>query len=262
MQVMKYCLKEAGEQSMDEIQNSLKGVLLCLLKDSEVQEKVREIVKEDIEQGGKLEQRLEELEKEKKALHHRLEEAHIECERLHKNCRKLEDEKAVLEQEKREIQKSKDEMAKQFQTQKKELEPFEELREIWQGLSKLDKSQKSYLKNLCGAWDIKSLIALGKDKNGIRQLWNFIKDEIMNSNRKMEHIKVLAKFFDLCISVYNSTNIRKEHYERMEVFIGKEYDSRHCIKTSESIVNGVVQEVLLNGYALQDDVMKPIVIVR
>ena len=106
---------------MDEIQNSLKGILVYLLKDSEVQERVREIVREDIDQGGKLEQRLEELEKEKKALHHRLEEAHIECERLHKNCRKLEDEKAVLEQEKKDIQKSKDELSKQFQTQKRSL---------------------------------------------------------------------------------------------------------------------------------------------
>ncbi len=247
---------------MDEIKNSLKGILLCLLKDSEVQEKLKDIVLEDIKQEVKLEQQLEELEKEKKALYHRLEEAHIECERLHENCRKLEDENAALEQEKKDIQKSKDELSKQFQIQKKELEPFEELREIWQGLSKLDKSQKSYLKNLCGAWDIKSFIVLGKDKNGIRQLWNFIKDQIMNSNRRIEHIRVLAKYFDLCINVYNSTNIRKEHYERIEVSIGKEYDSRHCIKTSESIVNGVVKEVLLNGYSLQDDVMKPIVIVR
>ena len=55
---------------------------------------------------------------------------------------------------------------------------------------------------------------------------------------------------------------KKERYEKIEVAIGKEFDSRRYIKTSESIINGVVKEVLLNGYFMQDDTMKPIVLVR
>ncbi len=261
---------------MDEIQISVKRILRELLKDGEVQEDIKKIVKKDQEQEREFQRRIEALEKEKDLLYHQLEEAHLECERLHENYRTLEKEKAVLEKEnaalekenvvlekeKREIQHSKEELYQQLQEQKKEFEPLEEISEIWQGISKLEKSQKSYLKNLCGSWDIKSFIALGKDKNGIKQLWNFIKDEIMNSDRKTENIRVLANFFDLCINVYNITNIRKERYEIIEVLIGNEFDSKQYIKTSESIVNGVVQEVLLNGYSIQDDVIKPIVIVR
>ena len=247
---------------MSDIQTSLRRILCELLKDAEVQADIKKIVRKDKEQEREFQKEIEELEREKEALHHQLEEARIECERLHHNCNKLEKEKFDLEQEKKEIQNAKEELNKQFQSQKKEFEPFEEIYEVWQGILKLEKSQKSYLKGLCGSWDVKSFIALGKDKNGIKQLWNFIKDEIMNSNRKMENIRVLAKFFDLCISVYNITNIRKERYEKIEVSIGREYDSRRYIKTSESIVNGVVREVVLNGYYIQDDVMKPIVIVR
>ena len=70
------------------------------------------------------------------------------------------------------------------------------------------------------------------------------------------------EYFDLCINVYNMTNIRKECYERTEVPIGGEYDSRQWIKTSESVVNGVVKAVLLNGYSTQDDAIKPIVLVQ
>ncbi len=247
---------------MGDIQNSLRRILCELLKDAEVQEDIKKIVRKDKEQEKEFQKKIEQLEKEKEALHHQLEEAKIECERLHYNCNKLEKEKVDLEREKKEMQSSKEELDKRLQVQKKEFEPFEEIYEVWQGISKLEKSQKSYLKGLCGSWDIKSFIALGKDKSGIKQLWSFIKDEIMNSNRKIENIRILAKFFDLCISVYNSTNIRKERYEKIEVAIGKEFDSRRYIKTSESIVNGVIREVVLNGYYIQDDVMKPIVIVR
>ena len=127
---------------------------------------------------------------------------------------------------------------------------------------KLEENKKSYLKKLCGEWDIKSLIALGKDKNSIKQLWNFIRDEIMSTNGNYQNIKTLSSFFDLCIDVYNMTNIRKEHYEKIQVLIGKEYNSRQYIKTSESVVNGIVKEVVLNGYTMRNDVMKPIVIVE
>lgn len=261
---------------MNDIQTSLKRILRELLKDFEVQEDIKKIVKKEREQEREFQRKLEALEKEKELLYRQLEEAHSEWEKLHENYKTLEKEKAilekensalekenvVLEKEKKEIQHAKEELYQQLQEQKKEFEPFEEMNELWQGISKLEKSQKSYLKSLCGSWDIKSFIALGKDKNGIKQLWNFIKDEIMNSNRKTENIRILANFFDLCINVYNNTNIRKERYEIIEVFIGKEFDSRQYIKTSESIVNGVVQEVLLNGYCIQDDVIKPIVIVR
>lgn len=289
---------------MSEIRTSLKRILCELLKDMEVQEEIKQIVKKDRDQERELQWRIEVLEKEKEVLHYQLEEAQVQCERLQENFRNLEREKTELEiekitlekekialekekttvekeklsiekeklglekentvliEEKKKLQDSKEEIFRQFQNQKKEFEPFEEINEVWQGILKLEKSQKLYLKNLCGSWDVKSFIALGKEKNGIKQLWNFIRDEIMNSNRKTENIRILARFFDLCINVYNITNIRKEHYERIEVLIGKEYDSRQYIKTSESIVNGVVQEVLLNGYYLQDDVMKPIVIVR
>ena len=47
--------------------------------------------------------------------------------------------------------------------------------------------------------------------------------------------------------------------ERMPIEIKGE---TKYIKTSESIINGVVKEVLLNGYFMQDDTMKPIVLVR
>ncbi|MCI9542197.1 MAG: hypothetical protein HFG39_14395 [Lachnospiraceae bacterium] len=247
---------------MDEIQNSMKRILYDLLQDTEIQEVIKGIIKKDREQGWEYQQKIEALEKENKVLGHQLEEGQMECERLHKNCQKLEEENTVLKREKKEIQDSREEIFKQLQSKKKEFEPLEEINEIWQGILKLEKSQKSYLKNLCGSWDIKSFIALGKDKNGIKQLRNFIRDEIMNSNRKADNIRILARFFDLCIDVYNSTNIRKEHYKKIDVPIGKEYDSRQYIKTSESIINGVVKEVLLNGYFMQDDTMKPIVLVR
>lgn len=58
------------------------------------------------------------------------------------------------------------------------------------------------------------------------------------------------------------TNIRKERYDRIEVPIGEEFDSRQWIKTSESVVNGVVMAVLLNGYSTEDDAIKPIVVVQ
>jgi len=247
--------KKLEIKSMDKIQNSLKHILCELLKDAEIQENIAKIVREDRKQEEEFQQKIEALEKEKKVLYHQLEEAQIECKRLYENCKNL-------EKENREIQSSKDDIYKKFQNQKKEFESLEEIKEIWKGILKLEKSQKSYLIKLCGSWDIKSFIALGKDKNGIKQLWNFIRDEIMNSNRNMENIRILAEFFDLCINVYNITNIRKEYYEKIEVFIGKEYNSRQYIKTSESVVNGVVKEVLLNGYSMQDDIMKPIVIVR
>lgn len=280
--------KKQENKNMSEIQTSLKCILCELLKDMEVQKEIKDIVREEKEEA--FQQKLQELEKEKELLHHQLEEARIECERLQGNYRKLENEKTTLEKEKvalekenvalekenaelgkenaelekenAEIQNSKNDIYRQFQSHKKEFEPLEDINEIWKGIQKLDKSQKLYLKNLCGSWDIKSFIALGKDKNGIKQLWNFIKDEIMNSNRKTEHIRILAKYFDLCVGVFNITNIRKERYEKIEVLIGKEFDSRRYIKTSESIVNGVVQDVLLNGYYMQEDVMKPVVIVR
>lgn len=254
---------------MNEIQISFKRILCELLKDTEVQEEIKKIVRKDKEKEEIFQQKIEELEKEKELLHHQLEEAWIEYERLQGRCRELEKEKAALEKEKTvsekektEIQNSRNEIYRQLQHHKKEFEPLEDINEIWKGIVKLENSQKLYLKNLCGSWDITSFIALGKDKNGIKQLWNFIKDEIMNSNRKIENVRILAKYFDLCISVFNSTNIRKERYEKIEVFIGREFDSRRYIKTSESIVNGVVRDVILNGYYMQDDVMKPVVIVR
>lgn len=254
---------------MNEIQISFKRILYELLKDTEIQEEIKKIVRADKEEAENFRQKLEELEKEKELLHQQLEETWVECERLQGRCRELEKEKTVLEKDKTslekentEIQNSRNEIYRQFQYYKKEFEPLEEVNEIWKGIIKLENSQKLFLKNLCGSWDIKSFIALGKDKNSIKQLWNFIKDEIMNSNRKMENIRVLARYFDLCISVFNSTNIRKEHYDKIEVFIGREFDSRRYIKTSESIVNGVVRDVILNGYYMQDDVMKPVVIVR
>ncbi len=246
---------------MDELQHSLKNILFELLKDKEVQEHIKVIAALDKEQEDLYCRKIEGLEAEKRILQHQLDEARIECERLHVNCRMLEKEKFLLEQEMGEVQDAKNELTKQLQNHKKEFEPLEELGEIWKDISMLDKSQKDFLKNLCGSWNIKSFIALGKDKNGIKQLWKFIKDEIMNTGRNAENIRILAKFFDLCIGVYNITNIRKEHYEKIETVIGEEYDSRQYIKTSESIVNGVVQEVLLNGYAMQEDVMKPIVTV-
>ena len=246
---------------MHNIQSSLKSILFELLKDKEVQENIKEIAALDKKQEDEYRKKIEELEAEKRVLQHQLDEARIECERLHVNCRILEKDKFVLEQEKGEVQESMDELTQQFQNHKKAFEPLEELGEIWKDISTLDKSQKDFLKNLCGSWNIKSFIALGKDKNGIKQLWKYIKDEIMNANRKPENIRILANFFDLCIGVYNITNIRKEHYEKLDAVIGEEYDSRQYIKTSESIVNGVVQEVLLNGYSMQDDVMKPIVMV-
>ncbi len=240
---------------MNEIQTSLKCILCELLKDVEVQENIRKIVRSNHNSTEEFQWRMKELEREKEILYHQLEEVHMECEMLHEKCKKL-------EKEKKELQSAKEEIGKQLQNQKKEFEPLEEISSIWQGMLKLEKGQKSYLRNLCGSWDIKSFVALGKDKNGIKQLWNFIRDEIMTSNRKMEQIRTLAKFFDLCIEVYNNTNLRKERYEKINVIIGKEYDSRKYIKTSESIVNGAIQEVVLNGYHIQEDIMKPIVIVR
>lgn len=254
---------------MNEIYSGLKHILCEMLKDTDIQEDIRKIVKKDREQEKEFQQKIAELEKEKRALHYQLEEARIECQRLHENCQELEKENTVLEKEntvlereKQEIEVSRDEISRQLQDYRQEFEPLEEINELWQRILKLEKSQKSYLKNLCGSWDIKSFIALGKDKNGIRQLWNFIRDEIMNSSRKPDNIQTLSEFFDLCINVYNITNIRRERYEKTEVLLGTEYDSRQYIKTSESIINGVVREILLNGYYMQDDVMKPIVTVR
>ena len=130
----------------------------------------------------------------------------------------------------------------------------------------LEANQKSYLKKLCGEWDIKSLIALGKDKNSIKQLWNFIRDEIMSTNGNYQNIKTLSSYSGYINLVGDwvmyMTNIRKEHYEKIQVLIGKEYNSRQYIKTSESVVNGIVKEVVLNGYTMRNDVMKPIVIVE
>ena len=84
---------------MDEIQISVKRILRELLKDGEVQEDIKKIVKKDQEQEREFQRRIEALEKEKDLLYHQLEEAHLECERLHENYRTLEKEKAVLEKE-------------------------------------------------------------------------------------------------------------------------------------------------------------------
>lgn len=240
---------------MDEIQNSLKYILCELLNDETVQENIVNIVKKAKQQTEDFKQKLEQLEKEKMDSFYKLEEIQAKYEELQQYCEKL-------KKEKNEIQYEKDKIYQQLQNNKKEYEPLQDIKEFWQGALQLEENQKSYLKKLCGSWDIKSFIALGKDKNSIKQLWNFIRDEIMNFNGNHQNIKTLSTFFDLCIDVYNMTNIRKERYEKIEVSIGKEYNSRQYIKTSESVVNGIVKEVVLNGYTMRNDVMKPIVIVE
>ena len=240
---------------MDEIQNNLKYILCELLNDETVQENIVNIVKKAKQQTEEFRQKLEELEKDKNDFFYKLQETQKECEKLQQNCE-------ILEKEKNEMQDQKDKIYQQFQNYKKEYEPLQDIKDFWQGALQLEANQKSYLKKLCGEWDIKSLIALGKDKNSIKQLWNFIRDEIMSTNGNYQNIKTLSSFFDLCIDVYNMTNIRKEHYEKIQVLIGKEYNSRQYIKTSESVVNGIVKEVVLNGYTMRNDVMKPIVIVE
>lgn len=244
------------------MKNALKSILYELLNDTEVQEEIRKIVQKDRSLEGNANEKIKELEKEIKRLYGQLEETQKECEKRNNDYKKLEAEKAVLEKENQNIQDSMNNIHKEFENYMKEFEPFEEIKEVWQGFLKLEKSQQLFLKNLCGSWDIKSFIALGKDKNGIRQLWDFIRDEIMNSDRNRENISILARYFDLCIDVYNKTNIRKEYYNKTEVLIGTEYDSRQHIKTAESVVNGVVQEIVLNGYDMQEDVIKPIVVVK
>ena len=240
---------------MDEIQNGLKQILRELLKDVEIRESIAEIARKDREQEEEFRKIAEVLEEEKRLLYRQLEEAQTECGKLREECRRL-------MEENREACASREEAYSMLRSREKDFAPLEDIKEIWNGISGLDESQKSYLKNLCGSWDVKSFVALGKDKNGIRQLWNFIRDEIMNLDRKPEDIRVLSEYFDLCINVYNMTNIRKECYERTEVPIGGEYDSRQWIKTSESVVNGVVKAVLLNGCSTQDDAIKPIVLVQ
>lgn len=247
---------------MNEMKDALKGILYELLNDTEVQEEIRKITWKDHMQEGDSDRKMKELEKEVERLYRRLEETQKECENWNDNYKKLEAEKAVLEKENQNIQDSMNNINIEFENYRKEFEPFEEIREIWQGFLGLEESQQLFLKKLCGSWDITSFIALGKDKNGIRQLWDFIRDEIMNSDRNRENISILARYFDLCIDVYNKTNIRKEYYKKTEVLIGSVYDSRLYIKTAESIVNGVVQEIVLNGYDMQEDVIKPIVVVK
>lgn len=246
---------------MNEMKNGLKSILCGLLKDSEVQEEIRKIVSKGHEQEESSNRKIEELEKVIKKLHEQLEETQTECEKWKNRYKESEAEKVALEEEKRNIQDSMDIIHGQFENYRKEFEPLEEIKEVWEGFLELEESQQLFLKNLCGSWDIKSFIALGKDKSGMKQLWNFIRDEIMNSNREKKNICILSKYFDLCIDVYNRTNIRKECYKKIEVLIGSEYDSRQYIKTSESIVNGVVKEIVLNGYYMQEDVIKPIVVV-
>ncbi|MEY8320790.1 hypothetical protein AAK894_06835 [Lachnospiraceae bacterium 46-61] len=240
---------------MNEIQNSLKYILCELLNDDAVQENIVNIVKKAKQQTEHFEQNIENLEKQKNDLFYELQQMQNEYEILQLDYQNL-------EREKEEIQYEKDKIYQQFQNYRKEYEPLQDIKKFWQGALQLEVNQKSYLKKLCGEWDIKSLIALGKDKNSIKQLWNFIRDEIMNSSGNRQNIKTLSAFFDLCIDVYNITNIRKERYEKIEVLIGSEYNSRQYIKTSESVVNGIVKEVVLNGYTMRNDVMKPIVIVE
>ncbi len=240
---------------MSELHNSLKDILNELLKDTEIQENIVKIVGKGRKQEDEFLKRIEVLEEENRILYQQLEEIRLEREKLNEASRRL-------EEENREIKSSRDEAYRMLREQKKEFEPLEEIKGIWKGLCGVDKGQKAYMKKLCGSWDVKAFVALGKDKNGIKQLWNFIRDEIMNSGKGMENIRVLAEYFELCISVYNMTNIKKECYVKIEVEIGGEFDSRQCIKTSESVVNGVVTEVLLNGYCIQDDILKPVVLVR
>ena len=170
---------------MDEIQNNLKYILCELLNDETVQENIVNIVKKAKQQTEEFRQKLEELEKDKNDFFYKLQETQKECEKLQQNCE-------ILEKEKNEMQYQKDKIYQQFQNYKKEYEPLQDIKDFWQGALQLEANQKSYLKKLCGEWDIKSLIALGKDKNSIKQLWNFIRDEIMSTNGNYQNIKTLS----------------------------------------------------------------------
>ena len=233
----------------------LKTIMLNLLDDSDVQEKLLKKVHNLVELDGYKQKyeaekaRADRLDSEFDKLNEKL---RIKDDKINELNKDNENKKARilgLENDIRALKKESE----------NKLADVKSLLDLKGNIDKFLPETRAFIDELAGGNDVVMHMCLGRSKKKIEQLWTYIKDIAVRENANTDEIKALAIYFDHSIQMNNRIQKDNPFYE-LDIEIGGEFDSSRYIKTTDSCLNGHISVVLVKGYEAGGDYcFKPIV---
>lgn len=233
----------------------LKTIMLNLLDDSDVKEKLLKTVQNLVELEG-YKQKYE----AEKARADRLDSA---FDNLNKELRIKDDKINELNQDNENkkdrilgLEKNISDLKKKSENK---LADVKSLLDLKDNIDKFLPETREFIDELAGGDDVVMHMCLGRSKKKIEQLWTYIKDIAVRENSNTDEIKALAIYFDYTIKMNN--RIQKDNpFNELDIEIGGMFDSSRYIKTTDSCLNGHISVVLVKGYEAGGDYcFKPIV---
>lgn len=261
-------------------EQTLKDILLKLLDDKDVIEKIRSLCQEKKEEKFKnippiycdeLENSLCKMDQEKEEYTEIKEKvSHLKNE-LDKKDKFIMDIQNKLKQEEekygimeKEIEK-KDFQIKELESRNKdfegirgrleeekniiskelnELRIFEKWKETFIKFNNLNEEKIKSLKGIFNGDSVLDFIYCGVQESNINNFWDYIKDRALNESDELEILEaIFNEFFKAINRVYENGM-----YETQEVNIDDEFDDDYYIRTSNSNPVGTIKKVLLKGY--------------
>lgn len=115
---------------------------------------------------------------------------------------------------------------------------------VKEALACLNEKNRDYLRQLCGGEGYLAWMSLGRDKNRIKQLWEYLKTLAVKANPDSGQIGILNEYFEFCLKVFNSAQPPHEQYVRRDIAVGSGFDLNLCIRTEDSRQIGSIKQVL------------------
>lgn len=244
----------------------LKTIMLNLLDDSDVQEKLLKTVHNLLELEGykqKYEAEKARADKAEKELSYEKTKLDSAFDNLNKELRIKDDKINELNQDnenkKDRILGLENDISALKKESENKLADVKSLLDLKENIDKFLPETREFIDELAGGDDVVMHMCLGRSKKKIEQLWTYIKDIAVRENSNTDEIKALAIYFDYTIKMNN--RIQKDNpFNELDIEIGGMFDSSRYIKTTDSCLNGHISVVLVKGYEAGGDYcFKPIV---
>ena len=146
--------------------------------------------------------------------------------------------------EKKSIEKQNAALQAECEAERLKYGELSELLPVKEALAGLNGKNRDYLRQLCGGEGYLAWMSLGRDKNRIKQLWEYLKTLAVKANPDSGQIGILNEYFEFCLKVFNSAQPPHEQYVRRDIAVGSGFDLNLCIRTEDSRQIGSIKQVL------------------
>lgn len=130
---------------------------------------------------------------------------------------------------------------------------------IYETYCALSEQTRESLSGIFKSTSVKGLISCGVQEKNVLNLWEYIKNEVVNGNN-VDLIN-LSKLFDM---LFERFQLAYPMFERQQSDVGDEFDTQTHIKHNSSVsMSGCIKQILLAGYtnSKNGNVIKPSVVV-